>query len=460
MAGRLCEDAGVAGRWSSEQVLALAPDASSAAAGRRLAAPGPWTATGASLSPAAVWGVCAGSGSTPYQTVIDLSEPAFRCSCPSRKFPCKHALGLLLLWSAGAVTDQAQPGAAAAEWLATRAERAAKRPAAQGTPNPGDDRASGGPADPEAAAQRAAQREQRVAAGVADLDQWLADRIRTGLAGAERAGYGYTDQVAARLVDAQAPGLAGAVRRLGSVAASGEGWAGRLLTELALIRLLTTGHARLAQLPEPLAATIRSRIGYPIRTKDVLATPPLRDRWTVLSLQDEADDRLIARRVHLHGAQTQADAIVLSFSAGGQPLDSSLVPGTSLDADLHFYPGAFPLRALVGTRHSDPGPIGDLDGASLAGVVTAWASALAADPWITELPIVISGVVPAPPPPGAAGSWYLTGRDGDAVPLRSSDSLWTLLSISGGHPVTVAGAYTPGGMVAAAVHSGDRMVAL
>jgi len=32
-----------------------------------------------------------------------LSEPAFKCSCPSRKFPCKHGLGLLLLYA----SDQA-----------------------------------------------------------------------------------------------------------------------------------------------------------------------------------------------------------------------------------------------------------------------------------------------------------------------------------------------------------------
>jgi uncharacterized Zn finger protein len=25
---------------------------------------------------------------------VDLSGPAFRCTCPSRKFPCKHGLAL------------------------------------------------------------------------------------------------------------------------------------------------------------------------------------------------------------------------------------------------------------------------------------------------------------------------------------------------------------------------------
>ncbi|OMI32995.1 hypothetical protein SPAR_43686, partial [Streptomyces sparsogenes DSM 40356] len=86
-------------RWTAEQVLALAPDAASRKAGSKLATPGPWSGAGAHGG--GVWGLCAGSGGKPYQTVVDLDGPAYRCSCPSRKFPCKHALGLLLLWAGG-----------------------------------------------------------------------------------------------------------------------------------------------------------------------------------------------------------------------------------------------------------------------------------------------------------------------------------------------------------------------
>jgi uncharacterized Zn finger protein len=43
------------------------------------------------------WGTIQGSGKNPYQTCIDLSGPAFKCTCPSRKVPCKHRLGLFLV---------------------------------------------------------------------------------------------------------------------------------------------------------------------------------------------------------------------------------------------------------------------------------------------------------------------------------------------------------------------------
>nr|EIF91997.1 hypothetical protein [Streptomyces tsukubensis NRRL18488] len=104
-------------------MLALAPDAASQKAGGRLATAGPWSGTGS--GDGAVWGLCKGSGSKPYQTVVDTTGPAYKCSCPSRKFPCKHALGLLLLWAgdAEAMADETVPDWAG-QWLEPRRERA------------------------------------------------------------------------------------------------------------------------------------------------------------------------------------------------------------------------------------------------------------------------------------------------------------------------------------------------
>src|SRR5262245_38024511 len=106
-------------QWTAEQILALAPDASSAKAGQSLASPGHWLTLG--HDPRCAWGECRGSGQKPYQTQIDLGEPAFRCSCPSRKFPCKHGLGLfLLLERQPAAFSQAEPPAWVQQWLESR----------------------------------------------------------------------------------------------------------------------------------------------------------------------------------------------------------------------------------------------------------------------------------------------------------------------------------------------------
>ena len=110
-------------RWTADQVLSLASDASSQIAARGVSTPAHWSGTGTYKS--LVWGRCRGSGSTPYQTVVDLGDPAFRCTCPSRKSPCKHALGLLLLWAAGGVPAGAEPADFAAVWAESREGRAA-----------------------------------------------------------------------------------------------------------------------------------------------------------------------------------------------------------------------------------------------------------------------------------------------------------------------------------------------
>ena len=83
--------------------------------------------------------------------------------------------------------------------------------------------------------------------------------------------------MAARLVDAQAPGAARLVRNLADHAGDPD----RLLAELGLLRLLTSGYARLDELPDALAATVRLRVGLPVAAEEVLAGPPVRDRWQV-----------------------------------------------------------------------------------------------------------------------------------------------------------------------------------
>ena len=107
------------------------------------------------------------------------------------------------------------------------------------------------------------------------------------------------------------------------------------------------------------------RVGFPVTQEEVLAGPVTRDRWDVLGSRDEEQDRLLARRVWLRGRRTGRAALVLSFAPAGQALDASLVTGTTIDADLVFYPGAAPLRALVAARHGTPEPTAVRGGGSV-----------------------------------------------------------------------------------------------
>lgn len=113
---------------SLKEVLALAPDASSAAAGRKLGTPAPWRSLGANDD--AYWGEC--KGSALYQVRVARAELTAKCSCPSRKLPCKHALGLLVL---AATVPKAlaatEPPDWVVEWLFRRGENAVSRAARQ-----------------------------------------------------------------------------------------------------------------------------------------------------------------------------------------------------------------------------------------------------------------------------------------------------------------------------------------
>ncbi|MFE7860526.1 SWIM zinc finger family protein [Streptomyces sp. NPDC057403] len=420
-------------RWSADQVLALAPDAASRKAGSKLGAAGPWSGTG-SCDEGTVWGLCKGSGSKPYQTVVDLADaagPAYKCSCPSRKFPCKHALGLLLLWAEDGAVPAGQAPDWAVQWIEGRRQRAEQKREA------GADGSPSGGADPEAARRRADRRAERVTAGATELEQRLADLLRGGLASAEQAGYGLWEETAARMVDAQAPGLAARVRELGVIPASGPGWPVRLLEECALLHLLDQGWLGRERLPEGLAATVRSRVGLPGSADG----PPLRDRWLVLAQYDTADARLTTRRIWLHGADSERTVLLLSYGAAGRAPELALPVGLVLDAEVSAYPGAGQLRAALGEQFAPPAPAAIRPrGLTTSQAAARYGTALWDDPWLESVPVTLDRVVPTPD----GDSWQLADADGDtALPLtpaaRSRPGLWRLVALSGGAPVTVFG---------------------
>ncbi len=425
-------------RLSAEQVLALAPDTSSQRAARSLATLARWRDAGHSPDPPSLWGLCEGSGANPYQTCVDLTEPAYRCSCPSRKFPCKHALALMLLWSADGIVT-AEPPEWVTEWQTSRTDR--KEQAAARAQARNESRAAK-QAEPEQGPNKTAQRRaDRVEAGLEELDRWLTDQVRQGIAGASRGGYAHWDRMASRLVDAQAPALASTVRRLASVAATPD----RLLTELSLIRLLVAGYRRADQLPPDLAATIKARIGFPLATDAVLAGPRVRDEWAVVGVRDDGDERLMVRRFWLCGTATNRPALVLSFAGPGQQLAADLLLGTTVDADLCFYPGALPLRALVATRYAPAAPFTEPAGAvTVARALGSYAKALTAEPWLDRWPVLLADVVAVEDTPVR---WHVLDRDGEALPLDPAiGPPWWLVAAAGGRPATVAAEWTPAGL--------------
>jgi hypothetical protein len=410
--------------WTPEAVLALAPDSGSAKAAQGLASSRQWESLG--RHGFALWGEIKGSGSKPYQSRIDLREPAFKCSCPSRKFPCKHGLALLLVFAAEAKAFQeAEPPGWVGDWVAGRDQRSEKR----------SEKAAGAAVvDEEARERRTAQRESRIGAGVEQVGLWLGDLLRTGLAGAQAQPASYWAGMAARLVDAQAPGLARLVRQLEELMHSGPGWESRLLHGVCRLELIRRAYVNRSALTPDLVHEVRTAVGWTQSQEDVLAQPGVRDRWRVLGSVLEAEDRLRVRRTWLCGKQSKRPALLLDFAAGTQALDAGLPAGCEVDAELAFYPGTLALRALIKTQAAPVPCTEPLPGSdSLEQALSDYAQALGRAPWLERWPMTLSAVKAQP-------GWFLV--DGAnarvALPPRFAQG-WHLLAASGGGPLDVFG---------------------
>ena len=409
---------------TADQVLALAPDAASAAAGKKLGNLRSWQGLGQSAE--ALWGEC--QGSALYQVRVDLRDMGVRCSCPSRKFPCKHGLGLLLLAaSTPTAIPQGTPPELVAEWMAKRASDAAKR----------ESRPKTAEVDSEAQARRADRRLAQVAKGLQGLDLWMNDLMRNGLASLELQPATIWENQAARMVDAQAPGIAARLRTMGGIPNATPDWPERLLAELGRLALLTHAFRRIEALDAPLQEDVRQAIGWTVKEEEVIARgDALADEWIVLGQRVTGEDRLRTQRTWLLGSGTQRFALVLQFSAARAPFPATVLPGSRQEATLAYWPGAYPQRALIHERHGNPVPLrGRLPGVEtfqefLAGVTQA----LARQPWLDRFPCALRDAVPV----REGDRWHLQDRAGMALPLVRGEH-WRLLAWSGGAPVDLAG---------------------
>ncbi|WP_026119363.1 SWIM zinc finger family protein [Nocardiopsis ganjiahuensis] len=433
-----------------------------------MAKPGSWPQSGVVVADgggaSAVWGECKGSGAKPYLAAAHLDGdkgPAYKCSCPSRKIPCKHVLGLLSLWSQGTVEDREDRPEWVTKWLTGRVARQERATGA----------AAPAPADPEKAAATLRARDRAVTAGLEELRLWLHDQVEGGLAEIPELGYDHWDRMAKRLVDAKAGGAASLVTQLPQTGGrsggrdGGDRWPDRLLERLGMLHLLVDGYlatagadsgADTASGAEAVAGTgphssddartrtklrsravLRARVGISTRTEEVLATGErVQDTWRVLGHRDSlTPDGMRSRRQWLRGAATGRYALSLTYARPTHTPDSPFRPGTEAEGELAFHPdGRRAVRAGALTeRPASPPPGGTVDQA-----LDSYAAALAEDPWLEAWPVVLENAVPA-----RGEGWHLADPTGASLPMDSGE-LWRLLAVTGGRPATIAAEWSPG----------------
>ena len=435
---------------SEAQALALITDPGTLKRGQELLNPAKWANLGRTAT--AAWGDCAGSGSKPYLTGIDLTEPAFSCSCPSRVFPCKHGAGLLLLMARQPELFAGNnPPAWLDEWLGKRQQtqgKKAEKADASATPVGSPPYLEKGPGDevrPGAASPATSvdsKRLARMSAGADDLAAWLEDLLRAGLATLDQQPARFWEGQAARLVDNQLPGLAATVRELATLRHAHANWPSRLLARLGELHLLVRAFQNLPNLRPEARQEVLQQVGITLKKDELLATAlPVADAWQVLGQFRWEEDRLMARRTWLRGRDTGRTALVLEFSFGGQPFATPLIPRGSYLGEVVFYPGLLPLRAAPVTLKFDGTVPPEVvpPGQSISGLLHDYANALARQPWLRDWPATLAQVRLMPLPDG---SWLLHhATEAGTLPLRFADENrpFELLAQSGGQSLTLFG---------------------
>ena len=164
------------------------------------------------------------------------------------------------------------------------------------------------------------------------------------------------------------------------------------------------------------------------------------------------------QRTWLWGERSGRPALILQFSYGTQPFELSIVPGTALEAELAFFPGAFPMRALVKPGQGQSRPLARFPGfPGLSEAFAACGRAMAAQPWLDRFPLSLNGATPL----GAAGEFMVRDGAGRCVPLApASGSGWVLLALSGGRPLDLMGEWDGGRLLPLSAWSEDRFIVL
>ncbi len=448
--------------WTTEQIRSLAPDASSFAAGQKLGKAGPWKNTG--CSDQAFWGDCQGSGQTPYQVRIDVREFAYRCSCPSRKLPCKHVLGLLLLAESDphSVPKGDEPDWIV-QWLTERDGRTQKKLEKAETE-------AAKPVDEKAQAKRAAQRQSRVDEGIEQFACWLSDVVRVGIADLDRKPLTFWDDQAKRLVNAQAPALAARLQQIGDLPGSSKDWPEKTLGQLGQLALLIEAFRKIESFDVGFQEEIRQQIGWTVDQKTLpVVGEKIDDHWFHLGQSFESTTKVQTQRNWYFGLQSRRMMLFLQFAVGkpgsgfGNAYPESHVPGTVSKGEIVFWPGTSRLRGKFLTRNIES----DFDektplrngATTVSEFLYKQAEILAVQPWTGFVPTLLADVLVRPPGESDARIWTVRDAENRTLPLAGTDH-WTLLAVSGGHPLTIFGQWDGMELLPLSVIAEDRFFPL
>ncbi len=420
--------------FTEDQVAQLAPDASSLKAGRDLANERKWVSM--NHNHRVLWGEVQGSGSQPYKTQVDLVSSGFKCSCPSRKFPCKHGLGLMFLYARRADLFNTTPTEPdwVAEWMESRDKRTVQQKEAPKHP---DEKTTKSKKKTEAI------RLELVNAGIEEASLLIRDLLRGGLIQIPNKGATFFEKAAARMVDQKAPGLARMLRAFNEINyANPSIWHEEVLEHATKIWMVLQAFKQLDKLPEPMQHDIRSLIGWSKLQAELLAdadAEQLEDEWLVLARFATIEDKINIVRYYLWGTKTGRSALILDSFSRGVAASIVLMIGSIMQGVLVFYPSNRPFRALIKSKGKDDGSLPQkvVCYADFYAAHRSFASDITKYPWEHQVVQLIDHLLLV----SEGNNWYFSDANEMLMPIDSEfseKSRWDLLALSGGKACMVA----------------------
>ncbi len=324
------------------QIEALAPKPAAYKAAMKIVTGAKCSERGASER--ALWGSIQGSGKKPYTTQVDIQSLAYKCSCPSRQFPCKHALAILVLHSRDKSPNLEEP-----EWVSEWInKRRSKTTAPKVTKLLTEKEIASRRKSKD---KRAEERMAAVESGIAELDKWLQDQIRIGLLELPNRPKEDFSKLAARMVDAKAPGLAGWVRALAEIDyGQTKVWQEEATAIIAKMNLLVKTWNNKDNLTPEWKHTLKTLVGWSQSSKNLItdkSAPAIKDHWLVLGRTQETKDDIVIQREWLWGCQSGATALVLNFGTRFQKLEIKLPLASIIEGEVAFFHSILPHRGIL-----------------------------------------------------------------------------------------------------------------
>ncbi len=424
--------------FSEEQIKSIAPNPAAFNSGRKLSPKGKWTEF--AKSERAIWGAIKGSGKNPYMVQIDTQSVAYKCSCPSRQFPCKHSIALMLLFTnEGDAFSTTEEPDWVKDWMDRReakANKAVEKEPKEETPEDLERKEK----------QKQKTQDQRmmsVQAGVNELELWLKDLVRIGLLELPNKSSLEYEKVASRMVDAKASGLAGWVKSFRDIRFDdGDAWQKEASLIIAKLYLLIRTFKNYQNLDPLWQATIRNLVGWSQSSKELLADPEAdtaKDQWLLAGQENEDIDDITVQRNWFIGCQTGRMALILNFSTRFSTFEYHFMPGTVMEAEFAFFPSVTPYRAAVKMQRSVEDAL-----KSIPEMLESWDAAferktllLEQNPWYNDMVMTMKNVRP-----GRQGKqWGVCDQHLKFVPVTEGfdmDKLLNWLVISGNKANNIA----------------------